>query len=120
MARVLVAAQTLPGSYPTLPLTTAGLISEQAADSALYQYTPLITGKTIVHVHNTDTNPHTFTITSIADAQNRTGDIGPVTLAAGATQIVGPFATLGWNQAGNQLWFQANDATVKFAVITLP
>ena len=44
MARVLVAAQTLPGSYPALPLTTAGLISEQAADSTLYQYTPLIAG----------------------------------------------------------------------------
>lgn len=120
MARVLVAAQTLPGSYPTLPVTPGSDLSEQAADASLFQYTPLVAGKTVVIAHNTDSGAHTVTFTSVADAQNRTGDITAYSLAAGHVRAFGPFLSAGWVQDGTQLWFAANDATVKFIVLTLP
>ena len=121
MARVLVAAQTLPGAYPALPLGAGSrTLALQAADATNFQYTPLVSGKTVVIAENTDTGAHTVTFTSVPDNQNRPGDITAYSIAAGVVAIFGPFATLGWNQAGGQLWFQANDATVKFAVITLP
>lgn len=118
MARVLVAAQTLPGAYPSLPLGVGSrVLSEQVADPTNFQYTPLVDGKTVVIVHNTDTGAHTVSFTSVPDALNRSGDITSYSVAAGVIAIFGPFKLAGWSNGG-QLWFQANDATVKFAVIT--
>lgn len=127
MARVLVAAQTTPGSYPALQPTAGSLaLAWQAADATNFQYTPLTNGKTYLLAMNTDSAAHTVTISSVADAPfNRTGDITAYSLAAitGSTPVVaqfGPFSSAGWSQAGAQLWFQANNAAVLFAVITLP
>lgn len=129
MARVLVAAATgiPPGSYPTLQPSAGSLaLSWQAADPSLFQYTPLVSGKTVVLAMNTDSGAHTVTFSSVVDSPfKRTGDITAYSLAAitGTTPVVavfGPFLSGGWSQAGAQLWFQADDATVKFAVITLP
>ena len=121
MARVLVAAQTLPGAYPTLqPGAGSRTLTYQAADASLFQYTPLVAKKTVVIAQNTDSGAHTVTFTSVVDQYNRTGDITSYSVGAGVEAIFGPFDAPGWAQAGNQLWFQANDATVKFAVISLP
>jgi hypothetical protein len=125
VARVLVAAATTPGSYPALPVGAGSLaLAFQAADVALKQYTPLITGKTYILAQNTDSGAHTVTISSVADEKNRKGDITSYSLAAGVIAQFGPFVTAGWltptdgaTPAG--LWFEANDATVKFAVVTL-
>ena len=119
MARVLVAAQTLPGSYPTLPVTPGSNLSEQAVDPGLGNYTPLVSGKTVVLVHNTNVGAQTITFTSIADTFGRTGDITAYSLSAGAQRFFGPFKLVGWTNGG-QLWFTASDASVKVAVVTLP
>jgi hypothetical protein len=126
-ARVLVAAQTPPGPYPSLqPAANSLNITWQAADPSNYNYTPLVSGATMLLAMNTDaTNPHTVTVTSVVDSPyKRSGDITAYSLPAitGTTPIVamfGPFLTAGWSQTGAQLWFQASDATVKFAVLTV-
>ena len=131
MARVLVAAATTPGPYPVLQPGAGTLaLAFQAADPALKQYTPLVSGKTYLLAMNTDSSAHTVTISSVADAFKRTGNITSYSLAAitGTTPVIaqfGPFATAGWltptdgvSVAG--LWFEASDATVKFAIVTLP
>jgi len=120
VARVLVAAQTTPGSYPALQPAPGSLaIAMQAADASLFNYTPLNNGKTYLLAQNTDSGAHTVTITSVADTLGRTGDITSYSLAAGVIAQFGPFQTIGWTNGG-QLWFQADNALVKFAVITLP
>jgi hypothetical protein len=120
MARVLVAAQTLPGAYPTLPVGAGTrTLTFQVADPSNLQYTPLVSGKTVIVCYNTDSSAHTVTFTSVADSLNRVGDITAYSIAAGVIAIFGPFQTAGWSNGG-QVWFQANDATVKFAVITNP
>ena len=132
MARVLVAAQAQvgqPGFYPALQPGAGTLaIAFQAADPSLKNYTPLIAGKTLLLAMNTDSGAHTVTVSSVADEKNRKGDITAYSLAAitGTTPVIaqfGPFASAGWltptdgsTPAG--LWFEANDATVKFAVVT--
>jgi hypothetical protein len=121
-----VAAQTFPGSYPALQPGAGTLaFAWQAADASLFQYTPLVSGKTVVLAMNTDvTNPYTVTFTSVVDGQNRTGDITAYSLPAetGTTPVVaafGPFSSLGWAQVGTQLWFQASNAAIKFVVLTI-
>ena len=130
-SRVLVAAQTTPGSYPVLQPGAGTLaLGFQAADATNFNYTPLVTGKTYLLAMNTGASPYTVTVKSVVDAQNRTGDITSYSLPAisGSTPVVaqfGPFANLGWltptdgtTPAG--LWFAANNAAVLFAVVTLP
>ena len=47
------------------------------------------TGREVVIVRNTDAaNPYTFTLKSVADELNRTGDVGPYTLQAGETATI--------------------------------
>jgi hypothetical protein len=121
MARVLIAAQTLPGPYPALPVTPGSDLAMQAGDVGLGNYTPLVDGKTVVLVQNTDSGARTVTFASVADAPfSRKGDISAYSLAAGKIRPFGPFKSAGWAQAGAQLWIDVSDATVKVAVITLP
>lgn len=120
MARVLIAAQTTPGAYPTLPISANSRdLSMQAGDNALGNYTAIVEGKTLVIAQNTDSGAHTVTFTSAADTYNRTGDITSYSIGAGELALFGPFKALGWSNAGN-LDIDCNDNTVKFAVITLP
>ena len=106
------------------------VIGFQAADASNFNYALLATGKTFLLAMNTDSGAHTVTVSSVADEKNRKGDITAYSLAAitGTTPVIaqfGPFQNPGWltptdgtTPAG--LWFAASDATVKFAVITLP
>jgi hypothetical protein len=125
VARVLVAPQPTLGSYPTLqPSAGALALAFQAADPSLLNYCPLTSAKTYLLAMNTDSAPHTVTISSAVDSFNRPGDITAYSLPAitGTTPVIaqfGPFALAGWGNGGN-LNFQASDATVKFAVVTLP
>ena len=130
-SRVLVAAQTTPGSYPALQPGAGSLaIGFQVADVSTFNYTPLVSGKTYLLAMNTDSGAHTVTVLSVVDEKNRKGDITTYSLAAitGTTPIIaqfGPFSSAGWltptdgtTPAG--LWFATDSATVKFAVLTLP
>jgi hypothetical protein len=121
MARVLVAAQTTPGAYPTLPISANSRdVQEQAGDASLGNYTPLVAGKTLVLLHNTGVGARTVTFTSQADTPyNRTGDITAYSIGAGELALFGPFAVVGWSDAGN-LDIDVSHAEVKIAVITLP
>jgi hypothetical protein len=121
VARVLVAAQTTPGAYPTLPIgANTRDLQMQAGDASLGNYTPLVAGKTLVIFHNTGVGARTVTFTSQADTPyNRTGDISAYSIGAGEHALFGPFAVIGWSDAGN-LDIDVSHAEVMIAVITLP
>ena len=125
MARVLIAAQTLPGAYPTLPIAPGSrVLSFQAVDVGLGNYTPLIENKTSILVKNGHaTDAKTVTITSVVDALNRTGDITAYSLAAGEIARFGPFKGVGWNHGAGTtggIWIDGSSADIKVAVETLP
>ena len=124
MARVLIAAQTLLGAYPTLPITPGSALSYQAVDTGLGNYTPLVENKTTLWIKNTHaTDAKTVTITSVADTLNRTGDITAYSLAAGEEKPFGPFKGVGWNHGAGTtggIWIDGSSADIKVAVVTLP
>jgi hypothetical protein len=74
----------------------------------------------LIIAYNSDvTNPYTVTISSVADTFGRTGDITSYSLAAGDYVAFGPFRNVGWKQSDGKLYFEANNAAIKFAVIAL-
>lgn len=125
MSRVLVAAQTTPGAYPSLPITANSRdLQFQAGDASLGNYTPLIQAKTMVVLHNTGAGARTVTFTSIADTTfNRTGDITAYSIGAGEHALFGPFQVIGWSHSDSGeagLWIDVSNAEVQIAVVTLP
>lgn len=102
-ARVLIAAQSPVGTYPSLPITAnAADLTESACDATNFNYTPIVEGKTIVIAHNTGAGARTITFTSAADPTfNRTGDITAYSLGAGEiSKPFGPFKASGWANVG--------------------
>ena len=136
MARTLIAAQSPPNAanaafFPATPLVanSASLVFA-ACDATNFNYTPIVSGKTMLYFINTDSASHTVTIHSVVDSQNRTADITTYSIAAGAVggatnsiAMMGPFTTTppGWNQTSPAgLYFDASSALVLVAVLTNP
>jgi hypothetical protein len=124
MARVLVAAQTTPSAFPSLPIgANTRDLAMQAGDVALGNYAPIVERKTLVLLHNTFAGAKTVTFTSVADAYGRTGDITTYSIGQDELAIFGPFVAAGWSHgsdAAGGLWIDVSDAAVEIAVITLP
>jgi len=119
MARTNIVAQTLAGAYPALPIAGGSAdLTMTTADTVNQNMTPLIDSKTVLLAFNNGATGRTVTITSVADTLNRTGDITAYALAAGKIARFGAFKTIGWANAG-KLHFEANNAEVEFAVITI-
>lgn len=119
MARQILVKTTVVGPFPALPVTANSLDVTFAAAIVAdkEQFSP--SGDDLVIAWNTDgANPYTFTITSTADAQNRTGDIGPYTLQAGEHASF-RLKSVGFTQTDGKVYLEANNAAVKFAVLTL-
>ena len=120
MSRHNIAAQTLPGAYPSLPVTPGSNLVETISVPADGMSTAIVDSKTLVLVHNTAVGAETVTFTSVADVYGRTGDITAYSLGAGDQRFFGPFKLAGWAQSGNVLWIDTSDAGILLAVITLP
>lgn len=108
---------TAPGSYPT-----DGVAITFTAADAVNKDQFVMSGDDLLLVHNTHgSTGYTFTITSIADPHGRTADIATEAIAAGVVRVLGPFKNkVGWVQSDGNLYLEANNAAVKFAVIKLP
>jgi hypothetical protein len=124
MARVLVAAQTTPGAYPSLPIgANTRDLAMQAGDTALGNYTPIVERKTLVLIQNTFAGAKTVTFTSVVDAYGRLGDITTYSIGQDEIALFGPFVAAGWSHgtdAAGGLWIDVSDVAVLIAVITLP
>jgi hypothetical protein len=119
MARTNILAQYLIGAYPALPLASGEAdLMFTATDDPTSLYSIIVSNKTTLLAYNTDSVAHTVTIGSVADVQNRTGDI-VYSVAAGKVAAFGPFQTPGWSNAGN-LNIDIDNAMLRLAVITLP
>lgn len=115
MPRVTLTKTNSPGPYPT-----AGVAVTMTAADTVNKEQFALTGREIVLVHNTGASSRTYTITSIADKQGRTGDITTQTIAAGAIHVLGPFGLEGWQQTDGNLYIEANNTEVKWGIINLP
>lgn len=120
MARTAIAAHTLVGSYPELPLAPAEAdLIFTANDDPVSRQTALVNAKTVVIVYNTDVSAHTITFTSVENTTHRTGDITAYSVAAGKLAAFGPFQSAGWAYGG-QLQIDVSDPKLRLSVLTLP
>jgi hypothetical protein len=110
--RVIVAqgpyASVSPGSL-AFTFTAADATNGNAAQ---------LSGHEVLLVRNTDTSAHNFTIYSTPDALNRTGDIGPYSLAGGSTagfSFLG--GEIGWRQPDGSVHVTADDTHIEFAFL---
>ena len=118
MARQTIAKQVPFGPYPSLPVAVNALdLVETAADVVnKNQFAP--SGDDLVVVHNTGAAPYTVTFTSAADEFKRTGDVSAYSLDAGELAAF-RFKKPGWLQADGNIYIEASNAAVKWAIIQL-
>lgn len=118
MARTQIAATTPVGPYPTLPVAADSLdVALTAADVANGNYVTFPGSQALLIVQNSDAaNPYTFTITSSADSLGRTGDVETYSLAAGELAVI-LLQRTGWVQSNGQLYLNAENAAIKFALV---
>lgn len=94
----------------------------QAANATDKEYF-VCTGRELVIAYNSDpTNPYTVTITSVDDEKGRSEDIATYSMAAGDYAVfgVGLTNTKGWKQTSGQVYLEASNAAIKFAVLRMP
>lgn len=119
MARQTLAKQTPVGPYPTLPVAANSLDLTWTAADATNKEQIVAEADILVLVWNTHaTNPYTVTFTSAPDARGRSGDVGPYTLQA-ADIAAFRFRKPGWMQTDLNIYLEANNAAVKYAVLKL-
>jgi hypothetical protein len=119
MARLAVSPKTLPARYPSLPITANALDFTWVAAGASFADGAGFTLQEgdILLAYNPDISAHTITITSVADALNRTGDITSYSLGAGEYCVFPQFKKEGWAQTTGLLHFATDNALVQFAVL---
>jgi hypothetical protein len=120
MPRTVLPTIAVVGPYPVLPVAALSLdFAFSAADNVNANQFPF-TGREVLLVQNTAGAPGTFTLTSIADSQGRTGDITTYQVGAGLFSII-DLGRLGdgWRQADGNIYLTASAATMKFAVLRL-
>ena len=115
MARVTLTKSTAGGPY-----AAAGVVLTMTAADASNLNQFVAAGNDLVIAHNTGASTRTITITSSADPYGRTKDITTENILAGEYKVFGPFALTGWVQTDGKVYLAANNAEVKFGVVTLP
>jgi len=114
-ARTALTKTAAPGGY-----AGAGVaVTMAVADVGNMNSVPA-SGNDLIVAQNTDVSAHNITVTSVADQYGRLGHITSESIAAGAIRIYGPFKRDGWVQTDGNIYLQADNALVKFGVITLP
>lgn len=119
MARTSLTKTTIPGPY-----ADAGQVITMTAADTGNQNRIALTGREIVIAHNTGASTRTVTLTSTADPQGRTNDLGPENILTGEYKVYGPgLNMIGWTSVDtgvNYLYLEANHADIKFGVLVLP
>lgn len=120
MPRTTIAVQVPKGPYPTLqPAADALDMTLTACDTVNKNQTPLSGALLLIAQNSHATTPYTITISSVADARNRTGDITTYSLAAGDIAMFLINQADGWLQADGNLYYEGSNAAVKFALLKI-
>lgn len=121
MARQLLTAISPIGSYPVTPLTANSADLTFTAANPTDKEQVAASGKDLILVWNTHAaNPYTVSFDSVKDEKNRVGDIDAYSIGAGEIACFGPFKQAGWMQSDGNIYFEAENAAIKYAVIRVP
>src|SRR4030095_14429297 len=105
--------------YPTLPVTALSLDGTviTPTDTAGIEFNA--TGREVIVVQNTAGAPGTFPVVSTAGAPQRSGDLGPYTVAAGGFAILTPPMS-GFASGTGKITITVSAATMKFIIMRVP
>jgi len=121
MSQTNIATQSIVGPYPaggTVAALALDLVWTAADVSNGNKFT--FTGKEIVLVNNTDASPHHCTFASVADEHGRADDVTSYALAAGDIAAFSfRSGAAGWQQSDGSIHISADNALVKFAILTV-
>lgn len=115
MPREIHTPVVAPGKFPT-----AGAAFTWTAAVPANKEEFILTGRELLLARNVGASPHTITITSVQDPFNRSGNITAESIAVSEFKMYGPVDITGWQQPDGNLYFEADNAEVEFAVIRLP
>lgn len=120
MARATLTRTTPLGPYPTLQPAADALDVVMTACDVANGNQFLLDGPCILLAQNTDgAAARTFTLTSIADPQNRTGDVTAYSVGIGEIAAFKIDQVAGWRQADGYLYLSGSNAALKFGIIRL-
>jgi hypothetical protein len=78
------------------------------------------TGKEILLVQNADSGAaHTFTVTSVADALGRSGDIAAYSIPASGFAAIQLNQIAGWKETDGNIYVSVSDSHVMFCVLRI-
>lgn len=119
-----------PGIGTVTPITPVGPYPTSVAANDLYMQLAFpqvagasfpITGRELMIVHNSSgSTARTFTIESVADSQNRTGDISDYSLGAGEQAAFWFGNTVGWKNHSGCVEFTPSNTDLNMIVIKIP
>jgi hypothetical protein len=118
MARTVITNVTpnvLPSAGVVSPALNATMIAADSGNGNQF----VASGRDLVIVHNTDTNPQTLTIVSAPDLAGRKADITAYSIAAGAHLDVLITAASLFTQTDGTIQLTASSSLVKFLVLSL-
>lgn len=118
MARQVQPVINPVGPYPVLPPAANSLDFVFTACDAVNFDEFSFTGRELLIV--TSGGSHTFTLESVADGQNRLGDITTYAMTIGEYACFWFGNKPGWEQSGGKVYLKGSNAAVSFAVIRIP
>lgn len=119
MARAAITVNDLP-NLKTIPFSAGALdIPWVASDAADGNAVPL-TGSVLLAAKNTDSNPHTVSVSSAPDNMGRKSDITNYSVGAGLESLLGVFSPYGWQQSDLNLYVNTSDNSVHLVAYRIP
>jgi hypothetical protein len=119
MARATQPVILPKGPYPVLPVGALALdFVFTVADNVNFDEFAF-TGRELILVSNPTGGALTFTLESVADGAQRTGDVTTYSVGAGLFSCFWAGNVVGWNNSG-KFFLKGSAATLKFAVIRIP
>jgi len=121
MPRTAITVNENANRYPAIPPAVNSLdfafASTSGGNDDGYEFPA--SGREVVLLRNTDSNPQTFTLLSVVDDLNRKGDITAYSLAAGEFAVLVP-PLKGFQQADGKIYIDVSDPLVNIAVLRMP
>lgn len=119
MARTELTVTDLVGPYPSLqPAANALDVTFAACDTVNGNYFDASGEDILLAWNDGGADAYYFTITSVVDAKNRTGDITEYDV--GIDEIAAfKLKNLGWRQTDGGIYVDGENASLKFAILKL-
>jgi hypothetical protein len=119
MARTAIAAQIPKGPFIQGQPAAGALDLVETAGDVANGNSFVASGMDFLVVHNTDVGAQTFSISSMPDAFGRSQDVTNYSMAAGKISVFNLRDTRGWIQADGNIYINAGNANIKFAVLKI-